>query len=185
MRRTLLLLTCVFLASCGGSSSGSSAACDQQYWDGTIGTCLPAGWHVVSNTDLQTRGAPREVVIAFQADTAISGRYPLVTVTSQAMPSGMDAATFDQQSRDSVKTLPGYAQVDARDTKIDKNTVKLNIFTAQPIGDQPVQRFYQLSIPSGDKGYTFTGVLPVSVASNDEAKMLTLLTHVTFVAPAK
>ncbi len=148
-----------------------------------MGTCLPVGWHVISSADLQSRGAPREVVIAFQADTAVSGRFPLVTVTSQPLPSGMDAATFDTQSRQSVKTLPGYSLVDERDVKVDKQPLKLHIFTAQPIGEQPVQRFYQLSAPGKDMGYTFTGVLPLSVSKEDEAKMLTLLTHVTFVEP--
>ena len=181
MRRFAFLLVPVLLASCGGSSSGSDVVCDQQYWDGTIGTCLPEGWHVVGSEDLAARGAPREVVVAFQADDAVTGRFPLVTVTSQPLSGAPSVEEFDEQSRESVKTLPGYTLVEDRETEIDNQPTTLHIFTAQPIAEQPVQRFYQVSYPSGGKGYTFTGVLPLSVDRVDEERLITLLENITFI----
>lgn len=181
MRRFPLLLLPLVLLSCGGSSGDTPVACDQEYWDGTLGTCLPEGWHVVNASDLQTRGAPHEVDVAFQANDALSGRFPLVTVTSQTLADGSSVEEFDEQSRDSVKTLAGYTLIDERVQEVDNQPTTLHIFTAQPIAEQPVQRFYQLSYPSDGKGYTFTGVLPLSVEKAEENKMLTLLTNVTFV----
>lgn len=135
---------------------------------------------MVSAEDLQTRGSPREVVIAFQSDTPISGRFPLVTVTAQSLAGEADVTEFDEQSRQAVKTLPGYSLVDEKAQTIDEQSTTLHIFTAQPIAEQPVQRFYQVSYPSGGKGYTFTGVLPLSVAKDEETRLMTLLTNITF-----
>ncbi len=183
MRRTPLLLSLsLLLAACGGSS-GTTATCDQQYWDGKVGTCLPENWHVVTTADLQTRGAPGEVVVAFQANDSIAGRFPLVTVTSQSLTVAMDPVTFDAQNRTSVKTLPGYTLVDEKKTVIDGEDLMLHIFTAQPVAEQAVQRFYQISSSVKDKGYTFTGVLPLSVNKETEAAMMTIMTHVTFTDP--
>lgn len=185
MRRLSVLLACLFLAACGGSSTSTAVVCDQQYWDGTVGTCLPEGWHVVDAGDLQARGAPREVIAAFQADEAIAGRFPLVTVTDQQLPSGQKPKEFDVQSRLSVKTLPGYALVDEREVAVDSVPYTLHVFTAQPIAEEPVQRFYQLSAAGESRGFTFTGALPLTVSNAEEERLLTLLTHVTLVHAAE
>lgn len=186
MRRFSVCLSLLLLAGCGGSSSGGdAAACDQSYWDGTFGTCLPEGWHVVDVADLQGRGAPREVVAAFQAETAAAGRFPLVTVTEQPLAGDIGAEEFDAQSREAVTTLPGYALIDDETVAIDGNDITLHVFSAQPIGDQPVQRFYQLSVAGKQKGYTFTGVLPISADKEAEARLTTLLKNVTLSDPEK
>lgn len=180
MRRLPIALALLLLAACGGSSNSSSVAqCDQRYWDGTVGTCLPEGWHVVDTADLQSRGAPREVLVAFQADEAIAGRFPLITVTTQQLAQGLKPAEFDEQSRQSVKTLPGYTLVDERETEVDNLPYTLHIFSAQPIAEQPTQRFYQISVAGEGRGYTFTGVLPLTVSKEQEAGVLTLLSNVT------
>lgn len=138
---------------------------------------------MVSAADLQSRGSPREVAVAFQADDAIGGRFPLVTVTTQSLTAGEKTADFDQQSRNAVKTMPAYTVVDEREVTVDEETSTLHVFTAQPIAEQPVQRFYQLSVAHDGQGFTLTGVLPLTVDTKDEAKMKTLLTHVTFEKP--
>lgn len=166
MKRALALplLSVLPLAACGGGS-GVAAVCDQAYWDGTVGTCLPVAWHVADKADLDAR-VPQEVFAAFQADKAFSGQYPTVTVTRETLSQETDAEAYSEASVASVQNLPGYEQIDDEQITIDGHKVRLHVFTAQPRIEDPKARFYQVSIAEGTAGFTFTGAAPLGV--NDE-----------------
>ena len=50
----------IFLTACGGSDA--TVVCGEHYWNGTIGTCLPGGWHALEQSDMDDRGVPGEVI---------------------------------------------------------------------------------------------------------------------------
>lgn len=179
MKRLLPLAgLCVLLAACGGSAT-TAATCEYAYWDGTVGTCLPAGWHVVDRDGLDQKGVPRDVVVAFQADAPSAGQFPTVTVTKEPLARPVASDAYSAASLESVKGLPGYGELDTRDVTIDDVTVKLHIFSAQPRPDQPRTRFYQVSAASGNAGYTYTAATPLSVESGLENEILLILNNAT------
>lgn len=183
MRRfSLSLITLVFLAGCGGGST-ADATCESSYWDDTIGTCVPEGWHVVDEEQLDDRGVPDEVVVAFQSDTPFSGQFPTVTVTRETLPRSMTSAEYSEASVLSVQALPNYDEIDKKTVAVDKEDVELHIFTAQPREDQPVTRFYQVSAVSEGIGYTFTAATPVSVNGDLDAQIRLILSNATFTEP--
>jgi len=183
MKRTLLptLVLTLALSACGGSST--TVACAQQYWDGTIGTCLPEGWHVLDRTNLDLRGAPGEVTVAFQADNPIAGQYAIITVTREALNETMTSPEYSEASMASVKTLPAYTELDVQKATIDEQDVSLHVFSAQPKTDEPKTRFYQLSAVSGTAGYSFTAATPLTVDNTLEGQILLILKNVTFIKP--
>lgn len=175
---------CMVLAGCGGGASERTANCEYAYWDGAVGTCLPTGWHVVDRNGLDQRGVPRDVVVAFQSDTAASGQFPTVTVTREALAQPIGSTAYSEASVQSVKSLPGYQELDLRDQITDDEDVKMHIFSAQPRVDAPKTRFYQLSAVSGNYGYTFTAAVPLSVESDLENQLLLIIGNATFRKPA-
>ena len=185
MKKLIIVLgACVLLAACGSSSSSErTASCDYAYWDGTIGTCLPTGWHVVDRQGLDQRGVPRDVIVAFQSDTAASGQFPTVTVTREALAQPITSVSYSEASVESVKSLPGFQEIDLRKQVIDDADLKIHIFGAQPRTDAPKTRFYQLSAASGNYGYTYTAAVPLSVESGLENQLLLILGNVTFRKP--
>jgi hypothetical protein len=178
-RFALFLLAPLFLLACSGTSSTTSA-CSQQYWDGEIGVCLPQGWNVVDRETLNQRGLADDVIIAFQAQDAIAGQFPTVTVTVEAVPASTDSAAYSQASIRAVSALPGYKLIDTRTAKVDGDSVSLHIFTAQPLSEEPERRFYQVSAVHSGKGYTFTGLTPLSVSSSLEKQVTSMLQSATF-----
>lgn len=183
MKRSTLtfLALSLFLTACGGTTS--SVSCAQQYWDGTIGTCLPDGWHVLDRANLDLRGAPGEVTVGFQADNPIAGQYTVITVTREALNDAMTASEYSDASIASVKTLPAYAEIDTQKVTIDKDNILLHVFSAQPKSDEPKTRFYQMSTVAGTAGYSFTAATPLTVDKTVESQILLILKSVTFTKP--
>lgn len=181
MRKTFAITAvCLLLVSCGGDN-GTDLACESTYWDGEVGACLPAGWRVVGRNQLDERGVPAEVAVAFQSEAPYSGQFATVTVTREALGQRMTSGEYSEASIISVQTLPGYTEVDKRPITIDEDDVDLHIFTAQPRDDQPASRFYQVSAVSPrSTGFTFTGATPVSTPDELEQQVTTILRSVTF-----
>lgn len=184
MRKTSVFVLCsLFLAACGGSAD--VAICTFNYWNGTVGTCLPDQWHVIDRQELDERGIPEEVIVAFQADAPVSGQFVTVTVTREALSQPLDATEYSEASILSVQQLPGYDEIDQRSITIDEQSVNVHIYTAQPREDQPETRFFQASTVSGNVGFSFTGATPVSISSDIENQVVSILEGVTFVSPTE
>lgn len=182
MKRLLFTLgTLLLLSACSGTET--AASCAFAYWDGTVGTCLPTGWHVVDRSGLDQKGVPRDVLVAFQADVPSSGQFPTVTVTREALDKPVDSAAYSIASVQSVKGLPGFSELDLRSLTIDDADVAIHIFSAQPRSDEPKSRFYQLSIASGTNGYTYTAATPLSVDSTAENQILLILQNASLKKP--
>lgn len=178
-----LLLT-VVLTACGGSSSTPTAKCVSTYWDGTIGTCLPAGWSALSHEEVQARGMPPEVQFAFQAVQAIAGQYPTVTVTTETLRDPLTSEDYSKASIDVVSRRKDYTQIDVQDVTIDGTPLQLHVFSAQPLTDEPKQRFYQLAMVKGSMGYVFTAALPLSAPDTLAEEVQLLLKSVSMKEPA-
>lgn len=177
----VLLGVSLLLAACGGG--GSSTACDTDYWDGVVGTCLPEGWLPLDAETLRQRGVPEETLVAFQRQEPVSGQFPTVAVTREPLAEVTDPMQYSDANIRSVVVLEGYEVVDSKDFTVDGNKVKIHIFTAQPIEGEPRRRFYQVSTTVGDVGYTFTGVTPISIDTDVEKEVMLMLTEMTLTAP--
>lgn len=162
------------LAACGSSSATPEAKCVSTYWDGTIGTCLPAGWSALSREEVQARGMPPEVQFAFQAVQAVAGQYPTVTVTTETLREPLTSEDYSKASVDVVSRRKDYSQIDLQDITIDGTALQLHVFSAQPLTDEPKQRFYQIALTKGSVGYVFTAALPLSApdALAEEVQLL-------------
>ncbi len=187
MRKLLALLSAsLLLSSCTGSGSGTTqTACKQQYWDGTLGVCLPTNWKVVDRETLQSRGVPPEVITAFQSSAIVAGQNPTVTVTTETLQSELDPVTYSQASMRAVAALPAYKLIDTRAVKILGENLELHVFSAQPLPEEPERRFYQLSTTNKTVGYTLTALTPLSVSSSLETEVLTIMRSLTFTDPAE
>ncbi len=179
------LLVFPLLTACGSSSrtTTTTVACQSRYWNGTVGTCLPQGWHAVDSVLLSENGLPPEVVAAFQADAEVSGVYPTVTVTRQVMRANLTAEQFSAASIQAVSVLPEYKKLDQKTVSVDGREVAVHVYSAQLRPDRPVQRYYQMSTVSGRSGFTFTGALPLSVDTALEQKVLLILQNASFTEP--
>jgi hypothetical protein len=183
MKKTLLsaILSGVLLAACGGGSA--EVACENAYWDGTVGTCLPAGWQVLNREVLDQRGAPAEVIVAFQADKPVSGQFPTVTITRELLKEAMDPVQYSDASVQSVTTLPGYEEGDTEAVTLDGHDLQLHTFSAQPRSDEPRVRFFQVSLSSGSTGFTYTGAVPLTVPEDTEEQIKLILRNATLQDP--
>ena len=176
-----LALLCVFVTACGGSEN-TEVSCHKEYWDGKVGVCLPQGWGVVDTETLRQRGVPDDTIVAFQAETAVSGQFPTVTVTQENLTQKTTPDAYSKASVRSVGVLPGYTLIDSTLTNVDGESVSLHVFTAQPVVDEPVRRFYQISTVVGGNGYTITATTPVGIKDNLERQALLILQSLTFQA---
>ncbi len=183
-RLLALLVFPLILAACGGGGGSSTSACKEQFWNGTVGICLPADWKVVDRETLSQRGLPDEVILAFQADKAVSGQFPTVTVTRETVSDGVDSTAYSTASIRSVATLPGYRLIDTKKQKLDGQDVELHTFTAQPLSEEPERRFYQVSAVSKGVGYTFTALTPLSVSTTLEKEVLAMMESASFIDPS-
>ncbi len=185
MKRGLsaLFLSVLLLTACGGSGKTAAVTCKEQFWNGTVAVCLPAGWSVMDKETLADRGVPDEVVVAFQSAKTQSGQFPTVTVTKEALTEQLSSSDYSEASVKSVSTLPGYTLVDSKKVTVDASSVDEHIFTAQPLNDEPARRFYQVSAVSGGNGYTVTGLAPVSVTSSLDDEIKLIITSLSFKQP--
>ena len=186
MRKRVFLLGAIsiLLLSCS-KGGGTETVCAEDYWDGEVGTCLPDKWIVVDSETLLQRGVPPETIVAFQAEQAVSGQFPTVAVTREVLSQEVSAADYSSASIRSVSVLPGYEQVDSRDIRIDDAKVSLHIFSAQPDTGEPRRRYYQVSLPKGQKGYTITATTPVAIEDAMEKQVLAIIEGFTLTEPVK
>ncbi|MBU0458033.1 hypothetical protein KJ652_04655 [Patescibacteria group bacterium] len=174
-----LFALAILLTSCGGGGS-STVECENEYWDSTVGTCLPDGWVVIDRETLKMRGVPEETVAAFRREESVSGQFPSITVTKEVLSAAVSAATYSDASIRSVSVLPNYTVVESPSVKIDGEEVTLHIFSAQPVPDEPARRFYQISTVKGDIGFSITAAAPISVEKNLEEEIEFIMKGVTF-----
>jgi len=184
MRRFLVTLFLVsFLASCGGGSPSKEVVCKEQFWNGIVALCLPAGWTVLEREKLEERGVPEQVLVAFQSEQAVSGQTPTLTVTSEQLPVALDSPAYSRASIRSVASLPGYKLLDSRTMEVEGQTVELHVFTAQPVDGEPERRFFQLSAVAANIGYTFTALTPVSISDQLQKEITLIMNSVRFSEP--
>jgi len=180
MHRLLIPLfaLALLLTACGGGST--EVSCDKDYWDGTVGVCLPEGWGVLDRETMRQRGLPDETVAAFRSEMSVSGQFPSVTVTREMLSQQVSASDYSDASIRSVSVLPGYTLIDSPSLKIDEEEVKLHVFSAQPVADEPARRFYQVSTVTNGAGFTVTAAAPLFVEKDLEGGIVTIMKSVTF-----
>lgn len=172
------------LFGCSLTGGGRTAsACTEDYWDGEIGACLPDGWGVVDNETLLQRGVPPETIVAFQAEEAVSGQFPTVAVTREAMSQEVSDEDFSSASMRSVSVLPGYTLIDSRTVRVDGSKMDVHIFSAQPSEAEPRRRYYQMSFSEALRGYTVTATTPVAIEDALEEKLFAIFEGFTLVDP--
>ena len=175
------LMACLSLVSCGGSGG---TVCTQQYWNGSVGVCLPDAWKVVERERFQQLSLPPEVEAAFQAEDPVSGLYPTAVITREILMLPTDSIAYSRANVQAVSILPGYEQLDKRTVTVDGKEVEQHVYTAQPEADQPKSRFYQVSAVSGSgTGYTVTVSLPFSVSEALDRQALAISQSLTTVEP--
>ncbi len=127
---------------------------------------------------------PEETLIAFQANDAVSGMFPTVVLTREALSDPLEPDVYSAAAVRSVTTYPDYDEVETRSVTVDGATVKLHIYTARLQDGAPTQRFYQLSTVHEGFGYSVTGTTPVTVDSTLEQQVELVMLQSTFVDPA-
>jgi len=177
--RALLLTVCLTLVACGGDGGGETV-CKSDYWDGVYGTCLPSDWIVIDSETLRQRGVPEDTIVAFQSEIPVSGQFPTITVTKEPLSDVVTPQSYSDASVRAVAVLPGYVEVDTKDTLIAGEKVSLHIFKAQPTSDEPLRRFYQVSTVSVGVGYSITGTTPVSLEDSLENQVILILRESVF-----
>ena len=184
MKRFLAIIsTAALLTACGGASS-SAIACSEQFWNGVIALCLPAGWTVLEREILDDRGVPDQVIVAFQAEKSVSGQSPTITVTSEKIGLPLDTTAYSKASVRAVTTLPGYKLIDSRSMTVESQKTELHVFSAQPVAGEPERRFFQLSAVAANVGYTVTALTPVSISDTLQKEIMLIMNSVAFSQPA-
>lgn len=185
MRRFIpaLLLFPLLLSACGSSSSSDGTAGCQTYWFEIVGACLPDSWKLLDRTELDQRGVPEDVIIAFQNAESVSGQYPTVSITREPLSTVVGASDYSEATIRSVAVLPGYKLIDKKKISIDSVSLPVHIFFAQPISGEPQRRFMQVSTVVNKDGYTITALTPLTVKAALETEILTIIGSVTFQAP--
>ncbi len=179
-----LTIPLMLLSGCGGSSS-TEVTCTQQYWNGTIGICLPTGWQIMERERLDQLGVGADTILALQTTKPVSGTLPNVTITTEILKRPTDTLTYSKASVRAVSALPGYQMIDERAVTVDGTASEIHVYSAQPAADQPKNRYYQLSAVSNGVGYTVTAFAPLSISQTLEQQILLMLGSFTFVQPKK
>ncbi len=183
-RFTFVLMAVVLCTACSSSTSKKTVVCTQQYWNGSVGVCLPAGWHVLSKESMQTLGIPQETIAAFQSDIPHAGQIDTVTITSEPLTEEMKMKDYSAASMLAVSALADYQLIDKQTITVDSEEVSLHVFSARPSPDQPSRRYYQVSGVSKKIGYTFTGSFPLSISETEAAEVKLILESATFIDPS-
>lgn len=178
------VVAATFLAGCGSSSSKSNkVVCEQQFWNTMFAACLPKGWRVLSNETLRQLGVPEETVAAFQFDTPHAGQLDTVTVTREPLSTEMKTPDYSQSNLLAVSALPDYRLIDKETVYIDGEQSSIHVFSARPSPDQPIRRYYQISVSKEKTGYTFTGSFPLSIEESEADQVKFILKNVSFNDP--
>ncbi len=182
MRRVWMILPVAVLIVSGCSSKSSTGAivCDSQFWNGTIAACLPTGWRVLSSDNLRTLGVPEETVTAFQVSEPRAGQLDTVTVTRESLTQELTSLDYSNANILSVSALPDYKLMDKQAVYIDGKETAIHVFSARPVPDAPVRRYYQLSAVKDRTGYTFTGSFPLSITDQQTNEVMFILKNVSF-----
>ncbi len=173
--RLTTLLPLLILVAC----SSASQSCTEKLWIGEFGLCLAEGWEQVSDADLQGEGVPMETIAAFHRSEEQGGQRDNIVVSTESLPGDIPAISYAEANIKVIEVVPDYALLEKREVKIDGEVTTLHMFTARPVADLPVRRFYQLSLVKGTKGFTFTGTLPFSVDDEAEKTLTDMLLSVT------
>lgn len=173
----------LLLAACGTTTKTTAVACETQFWNGSIAACLPAGWKVLSSDSLKTLGTPEETVTAFQVSEPRGGQLDTVTVTREALAQTLTSLDYSNANVLSVSALPDYTLLNKEAVYIDGQETAMHVFSARPVPDSPVRRYYQLSAVSDKIGYTFTGAFPLSVTDQQASEVAFILKNVSFKEP--
>lgn len=178
-RNTVLFLALLLpLSAC----SGSKKNCAEEVQVASIRLCLPRGWEHVPESTLKEKKVPEETVAAFHRTDESGGQRDNVVITRESLPGKVSDIAYAEANIKSIAAIPEYSLIDKREVKIDGNVTLLHIFTARPVPDVPVRRFYQLSLTRDSTGYTFTGTLPYSIEKDVEETILGILQSVRFKA---
>ncbi len=185
MKRLMLTgMVGVLLAGCGlSSSSKTTVACEQQFWNGMLAACLPKGWRVLSTETLRQLGVPEETVAAFQIDTPHAGQLDTVTVTREPLSTATKTPDYVQSNLLALSALPDYRLIDKETVYIDGQESALHVFSARPRADQPIRRYYQISVAQDKIGYTFMGSFPLSIQDSEAEQVKFILKNVSFKDP--
>lgn len=185
MKRLLFAgMATLILAGCGSGSSAATVTCEQQYWDGVFAVCLPKGWRVLSTDTLRQLGVPEETVAAFQYETPHAGQLDTVTVTREPLSTEIDTPDYVQSNLLALSALPDYRLIDKETVTIDGKQSALHVFSARPSADQPIRRFYQVSVAKDKIGYTFMGSFPLSIQDSEVDQVTFILKNVSFTDPS-
>ena len=173
---SLLSILCFsVLTACSGTGTSS---CEEVVTpDFTF--CLSEGWTPVTDEELKAEGVPEETIAAFHLTDPRGGQRDNIVVTRERLPGEVSALAYSEANMRTIVKTPEYKLVEKREVKVDGEVATLHIFSARPVPDLPVRRFYQLSLTERSTGYTFTGTLPFSTASEVEEGLTDMLLSVS------
>ena len=181
----LALSLALALSACGGGT-GTSVSCKDQYWDGTVGLCVPVGWGAMDQETMRQRGLGEETIVVLQSDAAVSGQFPTFTVTREYLGEDTDALTYESESTRLMKSaVGGYKQIDSRSVDLDGKTMHVHVFSGQLREGSPQRRYYQLSTAVNKTGFTFMVMAPLSVPDTLQKQINLMFDNVSFKQPAK
>lgn len=178
----IALLSSLLLLSCGGRNQNrDQTGCVQSFWNGSVGTCIPEGWAALTEVKLFEQGIPPEAEVAFQKSEPDAGQFPTVVVLKEFLPEGATTESYAEASKHSVAVYPSYRLITTRPVNVDDEEAEIHVFSARPIQDEPERRFYQVyAVSPKGVGYAFTALTPLSIQSDLEKEILTILGNVTF-----
>lgn len=183
------LIVCVglvtLLTGCGSRNTKVEVTCTQQFWNKVFATCLPDGWKVLSSETLRTLGVPEETVAAFQATEPRAGQLDTVTVTQEPLSSDIGTTEYSQANILAVSSLPEYQLIDKETVYVDGEETAIHVFSARPTPDQPIRRYYQLSVAKDRAGFSFTGSFPLSIEEREAAEVTLILKSVSLEEPSQ
>ncbi len=179
MRLKALSLLGIFSLSLLSACSGTGTSNCEEVVTPDFTLCLSDGWTQVTEEELREEGVPEETIAAFHLTDARGGQRDNIVVTREHLPGEVSALGYSEANMRTIVKTPEYSLIEKREVKVDGEVAMLHIFSARPVADLPVRRFYQLSLTEGSTGYTFTGTLPFSVATEVEEGLTDMLLSVS------
>ena len=179
MKHTLALLIISASALSLTACFGGGSSCDTVVQAEGISLCIPADWEQVSEEVLRAEGVPEETIAAYQMKDQREGQRDNVVVTKEKIAASVTPMKFALASIRVVSQTPEYSEIEQREIEIDGKKTILHIFTARPVADMPVRRFYQVGVVKGATAYIVTGTLPLSVDDEVEEGLVEMLEGVS------